>query len=344
MKKILLISLIILSGLVSAQDKVVLSLEADTISCASNWNYTCGSTSAYQNLPYDRIQFIIKFLTGNTSGYAVNKPVRLNFHNLGWKMIYTLGGDTCKGSEIKNGDLFLLNPFLDGYKLVRGSGTDSISRYLHLSGVGISLDSTSGVYTIGFGNIGSDMLIIKTTTYTDGELWMNNGSVSIGDVGGDGNGTGIAVVDTVQRITLIADSVVIDAPIQKWNNIKYTVPTVQGAANTILKNNGSGVMSWVSTPCCTQPDTTFVPANKDTVVLKTGYYNVIQPVAGIDTLTLRFPSSPTDGEFLEIKCTQIIGIYPVPTIGGTYYAPLAGVLSLGKGTWIKVKAKSNVWR
>jgi hypothetical protein len=101
---------------------------------------------------------------------------------------------------------------------------------------------------------------------------------------------GFSINATAQRNVKVTES------------FQYTKTPANGAA---LISNASGAASWGSVTSTYLKATVAVaePDNGDTVLLARGTYNVVAPTDSSITMYWRLPSSPANGDIVEIQCT-----------------------------------------
>lgn len=121
-------------------------------------------------------------------------------------------------------------------------------------GTNLTATPTNGQLPIGNG---TGYTLATLTGGTNISITNAAGAVTINATGTASGVSGTGTTNTVPRWvsgTQIGDSAVIDNGTTvtlgrsqlQLNTVTYTVPSSQGAANTVLQNNGSGVLSWAT--------------------------------------------------------------------------------------------------
>lgn len=67
---------------------------------------------------------------------------------------------------------------------------------------------------------------------------------------------------------------------------------------------------------------------------------LVNPAGTLATLTITFPSTPSDGDMIEMGCSQIVTALTMN--GGTIIGSLAALAVGGGGTWI-FSATASSW-
>lgn len=126
------------------------------------------------------------------------------------------------------------------------------------------------------------------------------------------------------------------------DNNNTTTPIIYGDLSAdILTINGSlgsiGLINELMLHTISTPTTTA------TVVLVENKYNIVNPAGTIAALTLKFPDSPTDNDFVEVKSTQIITT--ITYSAGTGAATIKGQVNGIVGTYQKwvYDSGTNTW-
>ncbi len=103
----------------------------------------------------------------------------------------------------------------------------------------------------------------------------------------------------------------------------------------VLVSDANGLLNY---GIAKTPYTSFAPATGNTIILLKNTYNIINPGAGLSALTIQFPGSPADGDFVEFKITQ--AITTITYSGGSFISANMNN-SNGAGFWIKYIYNSN---
>lgn len=117
------------------------------------------------------------------------------------------------------------------------------------------------------------------------------------------------------------------------SNYNYNLPLSNGTSGQVLSTSGgiAANTSWVSLPIPgVIPHTIFTPSTGGTVNLVKNSYNAINPSGAIIALTVNFPPTPSDGDFVEIKYDQ--GVTTITYTGGTI---AGGTSSAALGAYVK---------
>lgn len=181
---------------------------------------------------------------------------------------------------------------------------------------------------------GSDNIIIgyqaNATVWgnLNGKLWIDNGN----------NATPLIYGDLyTQRIGLGTTSP--DSKLHIVGQIKI-VDTFQGTGK-VLTSDANGLGTWQSPGIV--PHTVFIPVTTATITVTDNAYNAINPAGTIAALTVNFPNSPSDGDFVEIKFTQIVTTvtYVAGTGGATIKSQVNGTVG-GYYKWL-FDIATNSW-
>lgn len=127
--------------------------------------------------------------------------------------------------------------------------------------------------------------------------------------------------------TVVVPNLIITTPNVKVNGITYSFPSVQGGTSSLLTNSGTGSLTWTNG---NEPHNIFTPTTGSTINLVNNRMNIINPSGTLIALTLNFPASPSNNDFVEIKFTQAVGT--VTYSGGTI---LGGITATSIGSYIK---------
>ena len=192
-----------------------------------------------------------------------------NFQTTG---IASFGSGTSTGAVATTGDTFLssgnsLNGISGALSLTTGNGGDYSGTITIATGTGGGFASPSGNVNISTGNStnqpGGDITVIPGTGTANGKFLIGS--------------TGQLQIDRTGNIL-------------KINNVATSFPASQGAASTVLTNNGSGVLTWSNSGSTVNVTTT--------ASATVGQKIMTDSSGGAFTITL--PASATLGDQIEI--------------------------------------------
>lgn len=210
--------------------------------------------------------------------------------------------------------------------------------------IGGGIASATGFENAGFGN---ETLASLTSGSANTALGVNAGDTITSGQENTliGTGSETATATTSGGIALGFDSVAASnefslAPaITNWKfqGDSYTLPTAfpTSSGNGIFESTTSGVMSWGNGQL---PITIFTPTTGTTVNLVDNNYNAVNPSGAILALTVNFPSSPANGDVVEIKYDQ--GVTTITYSGGTV---LGGTTTAALGAYAKFTFNGSTW-
>lgn len=150
-----------------------------------------------------------------------------------------------------------------------------------------------------------------------GKLWLNsdtaNLTFSVGDLSAGSNSTTFILNDSTQSYTFSKGAISI-------NTVAYTFPSSGGAANTTLINNGSGALSWQSTPIIQQKNrataqTAVASLTAVTVGASDGSYrvsanvNVTSSTAFSFSVTCTYTDETNTSRVLTLNFSQLTGAF-----------------------------------
>lgn len=115
------------------------------------------------------------------------------------------------------------------------------------------------------------------------------------------------------------------------------LPTAEGAASTVITNDGVGNLSFTNGQL---PHVIFTPTTGTTVNLTDNKNNIINPSGAILALTLNFPASPANNDVIEVKFDQ--GVTTVTYTGGTVNGAVASP-GLGLFTKFTYDSATSTW-
>lgn len=124
------------------------------------------------------------------------------------------------------------------------------------------------------------------------------------------------------------------------NGITKIVDGTQGAGK-VFTSNAYGVGSWQAAGVITH--TVFTPVTTNTITLSDNSFNAINPAGTIAVLTVNFPNSPADGDFVEVKFTQ--QVTTVTYVAGTGGATINSQVNGTVGAYYKwvYDSGTNTW-
>jgi len=192
-----------------------------------------------------------------------------NFQTTG---IASFGSGTSTGAVATTGDTFLssgnsLNGISGALSLTTGNGGDYSGTITIATGTGGGFASPSGNVNISTGNStnqpGGNITVIPGTGTANGKFLIGS--------------TGQLQIDRTGNIL-------------KINNVATSFPASQGAASTVLTNNGSGVLTWSNSGSTVNVTTT--------ASATVGQKIMTDSSGGAFTITL--PASATLGDQIEI--------------------------------------------
>lgn len=129
--------------------------------------------------------------------------------------------------------------------------------------------------------------------------------------------------------------IALKAPNGVTSNVTFTLPTIDATVSgQVIQSNASGVLSFAANGKLSH--TIFTPVTTDNITMIKNQYNIINPAGTIAALTVTLPSSPADGDFIEMKYTQIVTTitYAGGTVGDA-------VTTTAVGTFIKLVFNSG---
>lgn len=187
---------------------------------------------------------------------------------------------------------------------------------------------------------------VATNNNTSQLLFSNNrtttGRTNVAGVGGiitditDGAYKGALAFYTTDNTTI---------PTERMRITSTGALAINGASNygtsgQVLTSNGNSYPTWQAAG--KDPIAYFTPVTTNTITLTNNAYNIVDPAGTIALLTINLPSSPSDGDFVEIKFTQIITAitFTNGTLGGAETLTAAAVNDYRKYVY---RAASSKW-
>lgn len=196
------------------------------------------------------------YINLNSDNTAVDSAIRFN---AGAEILYNYANsrfDISKGINVDNGVLFVdatnnrvgINNTSPQYELHIDQGADGFTQ------LGMTTAERSMVLTM---NDGDDLLTLNYSgadrlQFDTVNQWFVSGNTGINtvtpaydlDVAGDGRFTQTVITDGALKINGSSSGYSNFIAPTTGSNLNYTLPGTAGAANTVLTNDGSGVLSW----------------------------------------------------------------------------------------------------
>lgn len=186
---------------------------------------------------------------------------------------------------------------------------------------------------------------VATNNNTSQLLFSNNrtttGRTNVAAVGGiitditDGAYKGALAFYTTDNTTI---------PTERMRITSTGALAINGASNygtsgQVLTSNGNSYPTWQAAG--KDPIAYFTPVTTNTITLTNNAYNIIDPAGTIALLTINLPSSPSDGDFVEIKFTQIITAitFTNGTLGGAETLTAAAISDYRKYVYRTASSK-----
>ncbi len=213
-----------------------------------------------------------------------------------------------------------------------GSGISSSSNFtydgtnLTFHGGNIGIDNAQGLYLDGVGD--NNWTISRNTG--NGEFVTSN-SMILTYSGNPGEGLTMQNVFGSVAFEILGSSGAITF------DKAYTFPTGDGTNGQVLTTDGSGNVSW-ATPVTAE--TLFTPSDGGTISAIAGT-NIVNPSGSLSTLTITLPSSPVNGQCVELKFTNVVGT--ITYSGGTVAVSALTTVGVGSDLRLFYDGGSNTW-
>lgn len=160
--------------------------------------------------------------------------------------------------------------------------------------------------------------------YSDGNHTIDSSNGSMGITATDADNNTGSIITTPAYITLQSNApnssytstINIDSGTIGFflssGNEKFKIFSSSNADSLITSANGStytissNLPVLISKGAILSQDTIFTPLTTETMTANRGHYNIVNPAGTIAALTIETPASPADGDFFELKFTQVV--------------------------------------